>query len=94
MERLEYATLTPEFSPTHNKDKERNRIVEKTDITVFNDGPLKLQGEFVLRDAEGREFDLAGRETVALCRCGHSANKPFCDGSHRKAEFRSTVKAG
>ena len=69
-------------------------MADKTEIIVFNDGPLKIQGSFELRDAQGKGFDLAGREAVALCRCGHSGNKPFCDGSHKGAGFRSAVDAG
>ena len=42
---------------------------------------------------EGNEFDLGGRDVVSLCRCGQSANKPFCDGSHRTTHFVSTEKA-
>jgi CDGSH-type Zn-finger protein len=62
-------------------------------MTVFNDGPIKIQGSFVLRDAQGKTFDLGGRDAVALCRCGHSGNKPFCDGSHKTAGFQSTLDA-
>jgi CDGSH-type Zn-finger protein len=72
---------------------ERNEMPDKTDMTVFNDGPIKVEGDFVLRDAQGNAFDLGGRDAVALCRCGHSGNKPFCDGSHKTAGFTSTVKA-
>ena len=68
-------------------------MAEKTDMIVFNDGPIKVEGEFVIRDAEGKAFDLGGRDTIALCRCGDSKNKPFCDGSHKAAGFESTVKA-
>jgi len=44
-------------------------------------------------DVEGKPFDLAGRTTIGLCRCGHSENKPFCDGSHRKVGFESVCPA-
>ena len=61
-------------------------------ITCFDNGPLRIEGDFTLRDADGNEFDLAGRKVIGLCRCGQSENKPFCDGRH-KAEFASVVKA-
>ncbi len=67
-------------------------MADKTEITVFDNGPLKVSGPFTLKDGQGRPFDLAGRESVALCRCGRSQNKPFCDGSH-KGEFQSVVEA-
>lgn len=68
-------------------------MAEKTSLTVFNDGPIKVEGEFVLRDPQGNAFDLTGRAGVALCRCGHSQNKPFCDGSHKTSGFESRVEA-
>ncbi len=41
----------------------------------------------------GKAFGLAGRSVIALCRCGQSANKPFCDGSHNRIGFSDTVTA-
>ena len=64
-----------------------------TRLTVRNHGPLRLEGEFTLYDAEGNPFDLAGRTAISLCRCGHSEDKPFCDGSHKRVGFQSEVKA-
>ncbi len=64
-----------------------------TKITVRNNGPLRLEGEFTLCDMEGKEFDLSGRTAISLCRCGHSEDKPFCDGSHKKVNFQSEIKA-
>ena len=58
------------------------------EITPYRDGPLVVRGSFVLRDENGREID-AGRRTVALCRCGRSRLRPFCDGSHRRARYRA-----
>ncbi|MBZ5562642.1 MAG: CDGSH iron-sulfur domain-containing protein [Acidobacteriia bacterium] len=62
-------------------------------ITVRNNGPLRLEGEFTICDMEGKEFDLSGRTAISLCRCGHSEDKPFCDGSHKKVNFQSEIKA-
>ena len=62
-------------------------------ITVRNNGSLRIEGDFEICDAEGGVFDLAGRTSVGLCRCGHSENKPFCDGTHKKVGFQSEVKA-
>ena len=62
-------------------------------ITVKKDGSLRLEGDLTLCDAEGNTYDLAGRTTISLCRCGASENKPFCDGSHRRICFQSEVKA-
>jgi len=62
-------------------------------ITVRNDGPYRLEGEINLSDQDGKPFGLAGRTMISLCRCGHSANKPFCDGTHAKVGFSSSVQA-
>ena len=64
-----------------------------TKITVNNNGSLKLEGEIELYDAAGGKYDLAGRTKISLCRCGQSANKPFCDGTHSRCGFESQVVA-
>ncbi len=53
-----------------------------TKLTVKNNGSLVVNGDFELVDASGNPYDLAGRETISICRCGLSKNKPFCDGAH------------
>ena len=65
------------------------------DVTIkaLKDGPLLVQGEAQLLDSEGNPFKLA-KESVALCRCGGSGNKPFCDGTHSRVGFQSTVTVG
>lgn len=68
-------------------------MADKTEIVIFDNGPLKVGGEFDLKDSKGGVFDLTGRDAVALCRCGHSGNKPFCDGSHKTHGFESVVEA-
>ncbi|WP_199584564.1 CDGSH iron-sulfur domain-containing protein [Blastococcus sp. TF02A-30] len=55
-------------------------------ITPYRDGPLIVRGSFRLVDQDGQEID-PGRQTIALCRCGKSGIKPFCDGSHKRAGF-------
>jgi CDGSH-type Zn-finger protein len=55
----------------------------KTKITVKDNGSLKLEGDFEIVDSTGAHYDLGGRDSVSICRCGHSKNKPFCDGSHK-----------
>lgn len=59
---------------------------EPATITPYRDGPLVVRGHFRLVDADGVEFE-PGRDVVALCRCGKSGLKPFCDGSHKRAGF-------
>ena len=64
-----------------------------TKITVRNNGSLAIEGDFEIVDAEGRPFGLSGRTKVSLCRCGQSANKPFCDSAHKTCGFQSVVVA-
>ena len=64
-----------------------------TKITVNSNGPLKVEGDFEIVDPQGQTFGLAGRTVISLCRCGHSANKPFCDGSHKTTGFTDNVVA-
>lgn len=56
-------------------------------VTVYPDGPLVLRGEFAVVGVDGDEFE-SGR-MVALCRCGRSAVKPWCDGSHKRGPMVS-----
>jgi CDGSH-type Zn-finger protein len=57
-------------------------------IVPYEDGPLLVRGNFVLQTPDGTPID-PGRATVALCRCGRSAIKPFCDGTHKAVRFRA-----
>ena len=61
-------------------------------VTVNANGPYRIEGQFTIVDAEGRPLDLKGRTSLALCRCGASKQKPFCDGSHNTTGFRSIVE--
>jgi CDGSH-type Zn-finger protein len=54
-------------------------------IKVRNNGPLLCTGDIEVYDADGNLLEEA--EDIALCRCGASHNKPFCDGSHRECGF-------
>jgi CDGSH-type Zn-finger protein len=67
-------------------------MAEHTKITVLDNGPYLVKGPVMLLDAEGNEFR-AERSTVALCRCGRSMTKPFCDGTHPKSGFRAAERA-
>jgi len=59
------------------------------EIKVRDDGPYKVTGPVRIVDADGNAWALDGERPVALCRCGHSATKPFCDAAHRAAGFES-----
>ncbi|WP_372698202.1 CDGSH iron-sulfur domain-containing protein [Arthrobacter sp. JSM 101049] len=57
-------------------------------IVLCPDGPLLVRGDFEIRDARGQTV-APHRQTVALCRCGGSGIKPFCDGTHKVNGFRT-----
>ena len=63
-------------------------------IRCRENGPLVVQGAVRVVDHLGNEFTApAGKEFVALCRCGRSGNRPFCDGSHRACGFQAAEVA-
>ena len=62
-------------------------------ITVKDNGSLFVEGPVTLADPAGNSFGLGGRAAISLCRCGHSNNKPFCDGSHKTSGFSSHCEA-
>lgn len=64
-----------------------------TKITVRDHGSLHIEGDFEIYDMQGNKFGLAGRTSITLCRCGHSAKKPFCDGAHKTCGFADASAA-
>lgn len=58
-------------------------------IQMRKNGPFIVTGPVKLVDAEGNEVPSPAGAAIALCRCGHSSTKPFCDGSHKKSDFQS-----
>ena len=65
-------------------------MAELLTIRCRENGPYLLPASIKIVDHLGNEFPLpAGKENIALCRCGHSKNKPFCDGSHKQCGFQA-----
>ena len=62
-------------------------------VQLMDKGPIIISGEIVLADGTGAKIDTGGKPNVALCRCGHSKNSPFCDGSHKSCEFNVVDRA-
>ena len=62
-------------------------VEKRTTIKPLPNGPLMVEGDFDVISATGTEM-AEGKDKVALCRCGASANKPFCDGSHTRIGFQ------
>jgi CDGSH-type Zn-finger protein len=61
--------------------------MDEVTITARANGPYKVEGPVRILDADGNEFVLPAGSAIALCRCGHSRTKPFCDKSHRRVGF-------
>ncbi|HEX9986172.1 MAG TPA: CDGSH iron-sulfur domain-containing protein [Thermoanaerobaculia bacterium] len=59
-------------------------------IKIRDNGPLIVEGDFKLTDAQGNEVPV---KKAALCRCGGSTMKPFCDGTHSKIGFQGAIAA-
>ena len=57
-------------------------------MQAMKNGPMVVKGTIELKDSQGQIIETSPAQPVALCRCGHSEKKPFCDGSHRKVNFQ------
>lgn len=66
-----------------------------SDVTIKTreNGPLLVTGPITLTDHLGNKYDLTGKENVALCRCGASQKRPFCDGTHKTCGFQAAELA-
>jgi uncharacterized Fe-S cluster protein YjdI len=64
---------------------EATEDIQPAELRVMKDGPLVVKGNFIIRDSNGQE--MRKMKMASFCRCGHSANMPFCDGTHRKIGF-------
>ena len=79
------------FTASSSLGENKVRAVEVTDstaelrVTPSAQGPLRLEGDFEMLSGDGRTIYRGNR--VSLCRCGGSANKPFCDGTHSRIGF-------
>jgi CDGSH-type Zn-finger protein len=63
-------------------------VVLNTRVTPYRNGPYLIRGPFALTDQDGNQIEV-NRPVVALCRCGRSQNRPFCDGTHKAIGFQA-----
>ena len=73
--------------PGEKKSKPLEMRAGTLDIAPQKDGPLKVSGNLEVVSGTGRTVNRTSE--AFFCRCGHSRNKPYCDGSHRKADFKA-----
>jgi CDGSH-type Zn-finger protein len=70
-----------------------NRSPDPATITPYPDGPYLVRGDFTVLDQDGNELPVE-RRTIALCRCGKSRIRPFCDGTHKLIGFKAPSTTG
>jgi CDGSH-type Zn-finger protein len=68
-------------------------VADVVEIKVRDNGPYKVTGPVRIVDPDGGVFEVEEGRPVALCRCGHSTTKPFCDRAHREHGFESCERA-
>jgi CDGSH-type Zn-finger protein len=78
--------MAPLSRTTLDEEEIRVRVEAPVRVTPYRDGPYLLRGPFELVDQDGNVIE-TGRQTVALCRCGRSRTRPFCDGTHKLVGF-------
>jgi len=71
----------------------RESTLSDVTIKARENGPYLVTGAFTLTDADGTVYELPEGKAVALCRCGGSTNKPFCDSTHSKIAFEAAERA-
>jgi CDGSH-type Zn-finger protein len=89
-------TTTAAIAADKIRSFEREERMADVEIKVRANGPYRVRGPITLIDADGNEFELEPHEkngTIALCRCGGSTTKPFCDGLHSQRGFEAAERA-
>jgi CDGSH-type Zn-finger protein len=74
--------------PDHSDQRQARTPPGVATITPYRDGPYLVSGAFEIRDQDGNVIEVE-RKTIALCRCGRSQLRPFCDGTHKLVGFRA-----
>jgi CDGSH-type Zn-finger protein len=85
---------TPSLRARYTTRRARNNpgeTVNDATVTPSDNGPYLVRGNVTILDAAGNQYEVNG--TIALCRCGHSSTKPFCDGAHEKTNFAAVNRA-
>jgi CDGSH-type Zn-finger protein len=87
-----YGNVTPSASRLARAARAQDARIFMTDVTITasDEGSYLVSGSVHLTDVDGRE--VPHPDQMALCRCGHSTNKPFCDGAHATSDFDGTLK--
>jgi CDGSH-type Zn-finger protein len=68
-------------------------MTDDTSIRITENGPYLVYAPVTITDADGNHYETGDKKVVALCRCGGSTTKPFCDGTHSKTGFAAAERA-
>lgn len=82
--------MTRPVNPEIPDDEQSSRTVT---VKPLDNGPLQIEGPLRVVDQVGTAYDLDGQDIAFLCRCGGSASKPFCDGTHAALGFVADGRA-
>ena len=74
------------YQVKNESNEENSSIVSAANLNLLSNGPIIVEGDFKIFDVNGNEIETKSK--IAICRCGASGNKPFCDGSHSKIGFQ------
>ncbi len=86
-ELIEQINKCPSGALTYKTDNQQEmESTAETKVDVLKDGPLLVHGTLTVNGIDGSSEEKS--KTTAFCRCGHSNNKPYCDGAHLKAGFQ------
>jgi CDGSH-type Zn-finger protein len=92
---MQYIEPRRRHSERHQRAAVPCEDVAMADVSIRTrpNGPYLVEGAFKLVDSEGKEFKLDPAKSYALCRCGQSSRKPFCDGTHKTCGFVGDERA-
>ena len=71
----------------------RDGSVPDAVVKIVENGPYQVKGPVRLVDHDNNVYDLEGKRSYLLCRCGQSAKKPFCDGAQARSGFTAEERA-
>ena len=83
---LTYFMNDPARAEEDARSSEETTAIPETSIEILPNGPMLVRGYFTLKDKEGK--DVMKGPVTALCRCGATRNKPYCDGAHSRIGFK------
>ena len=85
-------SIRSEVGDVHKINSQSEGTMAQVTIRATPNGPYLVEGDIDLYDTGGAKVSTEGRPKIALCRCGASSNKPFCDGTHSRIGFQAAER--